>query len=163
MSVNEVKIKRAPTAFELRGTGPPTSRTFVIGDEDHTLGNALRHVLMNDPRVEFSGYCVPHPSEPVVHLRVQTGSKTSAAPKHRGEEEYSDEEIIGAPPEEGEFTAIDALKTACNTLASQCDFVLSQLEVAMPEVKVDKERLKRLEDDMLNKEEIEEEVEDMEE
>jgi DNA-directed RNA polymerase subunit L len=23
-----------------------TSRTFVFGDEDHTLGNALRHVLM---------------------------------------------------------------------------------------------------------------------
>jgi hypothetical protein len=22
------------------------SRTFVFGDEDHTLGNALRHVLM---------------------------------------------------------------------------------------------------------------------
>ena len=41
MSVNEVKIKRAPTAFEVRGTGPnDTSRTFVLGDEDRTLGNA---------------------------------------------------------------------------------------------------------------------------
>ncbi|KAL9180848.1 hypothetical protein ACHAXT_011301 [Thalassiosira profunda] len=73
MSVNEVKIKRAETAFELRGTGPDSSRTFVLGDEDHTLGNALRHVLINDARVDLRGmYCVPHPSEPVVHVRVQT-------------------------------------------------------------------------------------------
>ena len=74
MSVNEVKIKRAAKAFELRGTGPDTSRTFVLGDEDHTLGNALRHVLINDARVDFAGYCVPHPSEPVVHIRVQSNT-----------------------------------------------------------------------------------------
>jgi len=43
MSVNEVKIKRADKEFEIRGTGPPTSRTFVLGNEDHTIGNALRH------------------------------------------------------------------------------------------------------------------------
>ena len=49
MSVNEVKIKRVATDSELRGTGtgPDTSRTFVLlGDEDHTLGNAPRHVLI---------------------------------------------------------------------------------------------------------------------
>ncbi len=77
MSVNEVRIKRAASAFEVRGSGPITSRTFVLGDEDHTLGNALRHVLMNDARVDFAGYCVPHPSEPVVHIRVQTNGKTA--------------------------------------------------------------------------------------
>lgn len=159
MSVNEVKIKRADVAFELRGTGPPTSRTFVLGDEDHTLGNALRHVLMNDDRVNFAGYCVPHPSEPVVHIRVQTNPEIKRS-KKRGEDDSSDdEEIVGEAP--AQFTAIDALKDACHSLGEQCDFILEQLEIAMPEVKVDKDRLKRLENDMLR--DRDEDVEEMEE
>ena len=46
MSVNEVKSKRLDESklFNVKGTGPPTNRTFAIGHEDHTLGNALRHV-----------------------------------------------------------------------------------------------------------------------
>ncbi len=46
MSVNEVKQKRLDESklFNVKGTGPPTNRTFAIGNEDHTLGNALRHV-----------------------------------------------------------------------------------------------------------------------
>ena len=46
MSVNEVKLKRVEDAklFTIKGTGPATNRTFAIGNEDHTLGNALRHV-----------------------------------------------------------------------------------------------------------------------
>ena len=35
-------------------------------------GNALRHVLMRQKDVEFCGYSVPHPSEPFVHVRLQT-------------------------------------------------------------------------------------------
>ena len=123
MSVNEVKIKRAPTAFELRGTGPPTSRTIVLGDEDHTLGNALRHVLMNDARIDFAGYCVPHPSEPIVHLRIQSNTNTT---------------------EQQPLTAIEALKEACATLASQCDVVLEKLIDAAPEVKMDCKRMERI-------------------
>ncbi|KAL7474551.1 hypothetical protein ACHAW6_000523 [Cyclotella cf. meneghiniana] len=154
MSVNEVKIKRAEIPFELRGTGPPTSRTFVLGDEDHTLGNALRHVLIRDPRVSFAGYCVPHPSEPVVHLRVQTNASAGGgARKSAGraaEEDSDEEEIVGGLAEEASapLTAVDALKDACRTLAQQCEYVLEQLEIAMPEVRVDRERLKRLEEDM---------------
>ena len=41
-------------------------------DEDHTLGNALRHVLMQNDEVDFCGYSVPHPSEPKMNLRLQT-------------------------------------------------------------------------------------------
>lgn len=134
MSVNEVKIKRAPTDFELRGTGPDTSRTFVLGDEDHTLGNALRHVLINDARVDFAGYCVPHPSEPVVHIRVQTN--TNIQPN---EEEEKD----GLQP----LSAIEALKEACTTLSDQCDLVLAKLEEALPEVKEDRERMEQLEEE----------------
>mmetsp|Transcript_3265 Transcript_3265/g.7260 ORF Transcript_3265/g.7260 Transcript_3265/m.7260 type:complete len:154 (-) Transcript_3265:1983-2444(-) len=147
MSVNEVKIKRAPTAFELRGTGPPTSRTFVLGDEDHTLGNALRHVLINDARVDFAGYCVPHPSEPVVHVRVQSALTGST------KEEDMDVEGGGGP-----LTAIEALKEACATLGNQCDLVLEQLGEAANEVKLDRERMDRLaEEDRMNEDEEEEE------
>ena len=124
MSVNEVKIRPAPVKFELRGTGPPTSRTFVIGDEDHTLGNALRHVLINDGRVDFAGYCVPHPSEPVVHVRVQTAA---------GGEEGNSSNI----------TAVQAVKEACETLEKQCDFVLEELEKALPEVREDREWMEK--------------------
>ena len=40
--------------------------------EDHTLGNALRHVLMQHPAVRTAGYNVPHPLEPKMMLQVQT-------------------------------------------------------------------------------------------
>ena len=47
------------------------SATFQFHQEDHTLGNALRYMLARDPRVQFAGYCVPHPSEAVMNVRVQ--------------------------------------------------------------------------------------------
>lgn len=99
---------------------------------------------MNDARVNFAGYCVPHPSEPVVHIRVQTNGEA----KKRVDDGDSNEEIIGGAAAVGQLTAIDALKDACRTLGEQCDFVLGELEKAMPEVKADRERLKRLEEDM---------------
>ena len=40
--------------------------------ENHTLGNALRHVLLMNPRVMFAGYSMPHPFEDQMHLRIQT-------------------------------------------------------------------------------------------
>ncbi|KAL7540112.1 hypothetical protein ACHAXR_009888 [Thalassiosira sp. AJA248-18] len=157
MSVNEVKIKRAATAFELRGTGPPTSRTFVLGDEDHTLGNALRHVLINDARVDFAGYCVPHPSEPVVHIRVQSNEKVQAN-RSSGDD---DEMLLEGGEDNGPLTAIEALKEACATLSNQCDLVLEKLEGAAPEVKVDRERMDRLaEEDRVNEDDEEEEEEE---
>jgi DNA-directed RNA polymerase I and III subunit RPAC2 len=158
MSVNEVKIKRAANAFELRGTGPDTSRTFVLGDEDHTLGNALRHVLINDARVDFAGYCVPHPSEPVVHLRVQSNTaprgvgRAGGSVRGRDRDEEITDNYDGRP-----LTAIEALKEACATLASQCDMVLEKLMEAAPEVKEDMERMERFaEEDRMNEGEEEE-------
>ena len=47
------------------------SATFQFHQEDHTLGNALRHMLAHKPAVQFAGYCVPHPSESVMNVRVQ--------------------------------------------------------------------------------------------
>ena len=168
MSINEVKIKRPAKAFELCGTGPDTSRTFVLGDEDHTLGNALRHVLINDARVDFAGYCVPHPSEPVVHIRVQSntivppqeGGGGGGGAKGSGRGGDRDEEIIG-DYDGHPLTAIEALKESCTTLTSQCDMVLEKLMEAAPEVKEDMEWMERFaEEDRMNEEEEEEEEEE---
>ena len=39
--------------------------------EDHTLGNMIRHQLLKDPNVIFAGYKNPHPLEHKIILRVQ--------------------------------------------------------------------------------------------
>mmetsp|Transcript_8058 Transcript_8058/g.17348 ORF Transcript_8058/g.17348 Transcript_8058/m.17348 type:complete len:141 (-) Transcript_8058:1652-2074(-) len=118
MSVNEVKLKRVDETqkFTVKGTGPESNRTFAIGNEDHTLGNALRHILIQNSKVEFAGYSVPHPSEPIVHIRVQTHEPT---------------------------TAIQALRESCETLNNQCEFVLQQLEAKLPEVAEDSIELQK--------------------
>ena len=67
----EFKFKEIPDEGETATES--TSSTFVFGDEDHTLGNALRHCLQQRTAdVEFCGYSVPHPTEPYMHLRLQT-------------------------------------------------------------------------------------------
>lgn len=135
MSVNEVKIKPAQFELEVTGTGHPSSRTFAIGDEDHTLGNALRHVLMKNQKVEFAGYSVPHPSEPVVQIRVQTAIPPN---KKRQPLQTSEGADGSSDADDGRIPATDALKEACDTLIAQCDIVLDQVEELMPEVKQDR-------------------------
>jgi len=52
--------------------------TFALEDEDHTLANALRFMLNKNPHVEFCGYSIPHPTDAVVNLRVQTTGEITA-------------------------------------------------------------------------------------
>lgn len=52
--------------------------TFVIENEGHTLGNALKSIIVNYPDVEFCGYNVPHPQENKIHLRIQSYGKVKA-------------------------------------------------------------------------------------
>jgi len=49
-----------------------TGATFTLIDEDHTIGNSLRYILLRDPEVSFCGYSIPHPSENKTNIRVQT-------------------------------------------------------------------------------------------
>ncbi|KAF2246354.1 RBP11-like subunits of RNA polymerase [Trematosphaeria pertusa] len=49
-----------------------TAASFQFDGEDHTLGNALRYVIMKNPDVEFCGYSIPHPSEAKMNIRIQT-------------------------------------------------------------------------------------------
>ena len=65
--------QHAPSASLQVDTGSdPTSSTFTLCNEDHTIGNTLRYVLNKSPEVAFVGYSVPHPSEPKMNLRIQT-------------------------------------------------------------------------------------------
>jgi len=52
-----------------------TCATIVVRGEDHTLGNSLRYALMKKRDVDFAGYCIPHPSENLINMRVQTTQK----------------------------------------------------------------------------------------
>uniref|UniRef100_A0A2P2HY30 DNA-directed RNA polymerases I and III subunit RPAC2-like n=1 Tax=Hirondellea gigas TaxID=1518452 RepID=A0A2P2HY30_9CRUS len=51
---------------------------FIIRDEDHTLGNALKHILLEDPAVQFSGYVMPHPMERRIEVNIHTIEGESA-------------------------------------------------------------------------------------
>ena len=46
--------------------------TFILHSEDYTIGNSLRDVIVKFNNVEFCGYCIPHPSDNVVNIRIQT-------------------------------------------------------------------------------------------
>ncbi|KAF8609752.1 RBP11-like subunits of RNA polymerase [Ceratobasidium sp. AG-I] len=48
-----------------------SAATYCIINETHTIGNTLRWMLMKNPKVEFCGYSVPHPSENKIHIRIQ--------------------------------------------------------------------------------------------
>ena len=46
--------------------------SYSFKNEDHTLGNILRYMIMKDPNTLFCGYSIPHPSEDLMNIRVQT-------------------------------------------------------------------------------------------
>ncbi|CCI42655.1 unnamed protein product [Albugo candida] len=71
-------MAEAPKKLDVYSTTSEASKTYVFHDEDHTLGNALRYILMRNPQVEFCGYTIPHPSEPKMHLRLQTQKDVSS-------------------------------------------------------------------------------------
>ncbi|QPG73965.1 RNA polymerase subunit AC19 [Brettanomyces nanus] len=79
------KIKVLPGASE-----DGTLASFQIVDEDHTLGNALRYIIMKNPAVEFCGYSIPHPSENKMNVRIQTyGDQTAVQVLHKGLDDLS--------------------------------------------------------------------------
>uniref|UniRef100_A0A8C4QQA3 DNA-directed RNA polymerases I and III subunit RPAC2 n=1 Tax=Eptatretus burgeri TaxID=7764 RepID=A0A8C4QQA3_EPTBU len=62
-----------PLFFQLQAEGvDETCVTFVLHEQDHTLGNALRYMIMKNPEVVFCGYSITHPSEDKINLRIQT-------------------------------------------------------------------------------------------
>lgn len=61
-----------------------TAASFEFIDEGHTVGNALRYVIMKNPDVEFCAYSIPHPSEPKMNIRIQTYSGTAVDALKKG-------------------------------------------------------------------------------
>ncbi|MCJ1302308.1 RNA polymerase subunit AC19 [Hypocenomyce scalaris] len=70
IDLGEQRIRVLPGASE-------TAASFEFEGEDHTLGNALRYMIMKNPEVEFCGYSIPHPSEAKMNVRIQTYEGTS--------------------------------------------------------------------------------------
>lgn len=83
-------------------------KTFIFKGEGHTLGNALRTLILKNPDVIFCGYTIPHPSENKLHLRIETRKPT---------------------------TASDALKTGLQQLQELSNHVLSTFESAVEDYK----------------------------
>lgn len=77
-------------------TSDGSAASFKIKDEDHTLGNTLKYMIMKNPEVEFCGYSIPHPNDNFMNLRIQT---------------Y------------GDITAIQALQKGLSDLVDVCDHV----------------------------------------
>jgi DNA-directed RNA polymerases I and III subunit RPAC2 len=151
MSVNEVRTKRVADVdtFVVRGSGyPATNRTFCIGNEDHTIGNALRHVLIQNSNVTFAGYSVPHPSEPIVQIRIQTKNNNQQQSQQQPQK-YNDQSVrqlqqpISNNTNNKTVTAIDALRESCLTLQNQCDIVMYQLEELLPDVREDRIKMEK--------------------
>lgn len=44
--------------------------TLLFINETHTVGNLLRHYLLQDQDVQFAGYKNPHPLQPEMYLKV---------------------------------------------------------------------------------------------
>lgn len=92
---NEQRIRILPGSSD-------GAASFEFKKEDHTLGNALRYIIMKNPNVEFCGYSIPHPSEALMNVRIQT---------------Y-------------EGTALDALEKGLQDLMDLCDVVAEKFVVA---------------------------------
>lgn len=65
-------------------------KTFILRNEDHTLANALRWIILKDTDVQFCGYTIPHPSQREVHLRIQTYKKPALEALRRGLERLAE-------------------------------------------------------------------------
>jgi len=78
MSVNDQPRAVTDEHFEVLQGENPYGATFIFGNEDHTLGNVLRQVLMQRRETEFCGYSVPHPYDPKMNIRLQTDGTVTA-------------------------------------------------------------------------------------
>ena len=118
--------------------------SFEVIDEGHTLGNALRYIVMKkcasplspfspparaacdstltlaSPDVEFCAYAIPHPSEPKMNIRIQTYGQQALA----GDPAPANGERMLTRGTEG--TAVDALRKGLVELQEVCDVVAEE-------------------------------------
>ncbi|KAJ1920835.1 hypothetical protein H4219_001072 [Mycoemilia scoparia] len=60
-----------------KDTKLPNCMVFDIQKEDHTIGNTLRYKLLENPKVLYAAYKVPHPLEYHTLVKVQTTPDTT--------------------------------------------------------------------------------------
>ena len=62
--------------------------TFEVEDESHGVFNALRHVLMQDPDVEYAVYNIDHPltGKPQMTIKTKRGKRPRTALKKAAQE-----------------------------------------------------------------------------
>jgi len=144
--IRTVGTHYSPTALFLIGllqVGPTslTAATFEFEGEDHTLGNALRYIIMkkfvswqwslgllltltSSPEVELCGYSIPHPAEAKMNLRIQTyGGSLLLCLK---------EQELRAMSTDG-TTAYDVLEKGLDDLRDLCGVVLEKFKTARDE------------------------------
>ncbi|KAK1934086.1 putative RNA polymerase small subunit protein [Babesia divergens] len=81
--------------------------TFNIENEDHTIGNTMRALLVERKDVVFAGYSVPHPMQPEVNIRIQTTGMFIS---------HLVQMPLGAPAVKVFFEALDGLAEICDVL-----------------------------------------------
>ncbi|KAK3357658.1 DNA-directed RNA polymerase [Lasiosphaeria hispida] len=105
---DEEEIEDDTQRVRLLPGSTPTAASFEFLNEGHTLGNALRYIIMKNPDVEFCAYAIPHPSEPKMNVRIQTYEGT---------------------------TAIEALQKGLKDLQDVCDVVSDKFVAAQKDFK----------------------------
>ena len=73
---------------------------FTINKEDHTFGNAVKMMLLRNPKVRYVAYRKPHPLENKIEIKIQTN---------------------------GEITPIKAFREALKNLNDDIDDCINQL------------------------------------
>ena len=65
--------------------------TFVVKDESHGVCNALRHILMQNPDVEYAVYNIDHPltGKPEMTIKTKKGKRPRSELKKAAEELHS--------------------------------------------------------------------------
>lgn len=74
MNLQELDEKPVSRFRILKSEDDGRCATFELDDEDHTLGNAIRHMLLKNPEVKFCGYALPHPNERKINIQLQVYS-----------------------------------------------------------------------------------------
>ena len=79
----------------------PNTCLFIINSEDHTFGNAVKMMLLRNPKIRFVAYRKPHPLENKIEIKIQTN---------------------------GEITPLEAFREALRNLNEDIDDCIKQLD-----------------------------------
>ena len=66
--------------------------TFIVKDESHGVCNALRHILMENPDVEYAVYNIDHPltGKPEITIKTKRGKRPRIVLKAAAEQLKND-------------------------------------------------------------------------